>query len=282
MMRYFLFLFVFSACFAEDPKPFVIGKLKGQLGNQMFEIAAALSLAQDNGAEAYFPDLSEQDNFNIPNNAKKIFYKLRSSRPEGEVQYYYQEPAHNYHPIPFVPDMEIAGFYQSEKYFKHNFDKIKPYFEAPQNIIDDLMRDYGDIIGYPKTVSLHVRTYFGEHNSHSVMNFCGIDYITKAMGQFPDEDTLFVVFSDQIWWVKMVLRQSDRNIIYIEGQDYLHDFYLMSLCKDNIISNSTFSWWAAYLNANPEKIVVAPVKWFSQKKIDSSDLIPEDWIQIDW
>jgi hypothetical protein len=94
-----------------------------------------------------------------------------------------------------------------------------------------------------------------------------------------NEVTTFIVFSDDEKWIKENIK--GKNIIYIQrNHDYI-DLYLMSQCNHNIIANSTFSWWGAWLNNNQNKKVVAPTKWFGvNKKLDTKDLIPETWIKI--
>jgi hypothetical protein len=107
-------------------------------------------------------------------------------------------------------------------------------------------------------------------------------YYERAIASFPD-DTLFLVFSNQMARCKKQLSGNKRNFYYIEGESHYHDFYLMSLCKHNIISNSSFSWWAAYLNLNPEKKVIAPFPWLNPKcGMDFKDVIPNDWTVISY
>ena len=96
------------------------------------------------------------------------------------------------------------------------------------------------------------------------------------------KDAMFLVFSDNMDWTKKELEGLAKNMFFVEGEKYYHDFFLMSLCDHNIISNSTFSWWAAYLNKNPNKIVTAPKKWFNEQLgKNTKDLIPPEWIIID-
>ena len=106
----------------------------------------------------------------------------------------------------------------------------------------------------------------------------GREYLENASKLFP-KNSLFVIFSDNIYWCMKELKGLDLKMFFMPKQKHHLDFYLMSLCDHNIISNSSFSWWAAYINQNKDRIVVAPKKWYGPKNPhDTKDLIPEDWI----
>lgn len=262
------------------PTHFVIPSLKGQLGNQMFQIAAATSLALDHHAQVLVPDLNESQKFGIPENRKYIFYKVNSAHPPQKVKYEYKEPYFHYKKITYRPNMKIHGYFQSEKYFAHHKEKIIRIFSPSKELTEYLHAKYPDIINHPNSVAIHVRTYNKEDPTHRYHHLNGSEYISKAMNYFP-KGSLFIVCSDDIQWCKSNLDFSGRQVRFIEDEFYIYDFYLMSLCKHNIISNSSFSWWAAYLNSNPKKIVIAPSQWFSSKaKINSKDLIPKTWITL--
>jgi hypothetical protein len=111
----------------------------------------------------------------------------------------------------------------------------------------------------------------------------GAFYFEKAIGIIKDKEPSASVyfFSDDINWVKQNLaRHGNAEFASSFTGSAIEDFYLMTKCQHNIIANSSFSWWPAWLNTNPEKIVVAPKKWFNQSSINTNDLIPESWIRI--
>jgi len=279
-MNYFrIFLFVPFLIFSQ---PFVTAELQGQLGNQMFIIAAAVSLALDCNAEPIFPDLMTQTKWNVPLNREKVFFRVNSSFATENLQYSYHEPYFHFHPIPNYQNMILHGNFQSEKYFRRHKREICDLFAPSQEIVEYLEGRYADIIHASNTVGVHLRTYEIEPYlpSRSLHLTYGVDYFEKAMALFPEE-TLFVVFSNEMEWCKKELSDVNRKIYFVEGESHYHDFYLMSLCKDQIISNSSYSWWAAYLNKNPNKRVVAPGIWFNPAQIaDTYDLYQEDWIVI--
>lgn len=260
--------------------PVIEGHLMGQFGNQLFIIAATTSLALDHGAEPIFPSLMDSQEFNIPFNYRTVFYHLKASKSINSIAGIYYEPHYTYEEIPYQPNMKIVGWFQSEKYFIKHKEEILSLFEPHPEILAYLNRKYSDIINHPNTVSIHLRSYQIENPEVAQCYITyGAEYVEKAMELFP-KDTLFVVFSNQMEWCKQILEEFPRNVRFIEGENYIYDFYLMSLCKNNIICNSSFSWWAAYLNKNPHKIIVAPPLWFSpsyKSEHETRDLIPEGW-----
>ncbi len=261
--------------------PYVIGELVGQLGNQMFQVAAATSLALDHGAVALFPGFLTEKNWNIPLNYEKLFSHLNVSSPPSPPDYRYLEPQFSYSPIPYHPRMTIRGWFQSDKYFRHHKEEITELFAPPPEVTSYLTRRYPDLINHPNSVAIHYRSYNQEDPSHEVYAVMDLDYYKAAIELFP-KDSLFVVFSNDQRWCQREFAKIDRSFYFVEREspDY-HDFYLMSLCKHNIICNSTFSWWAAYLNRHPEKRVVAPSRWFQPGfGADDRDLIPDEWIRI--
>lgn len=260
-----------------DARPFVWGNLVGQLGNQMFQIAAAVSVALDHDADAVFPDLIEKTEYNIPLNYKHVFFRLNATRPKEPVAFVYMDPNCPYTPIPFHPNMKIGWWLQSEKYFCHHKEAILDLFEPSEAIKEHLATHYAQYYSHSNSVAVHFRSYLIEDPSQRFHNTLDKAYYEKAFMHFP-EDALFIVCSNDVSWCKKAFADIPRIFIFIENEPYYHDFYLMSMCKHNIISNSLFSWWSAYLNKNPQKIVIAPPKWFADTSgQDYRDVVPESW-----
>lgn len=258
-------------------KPFVVGRLQGQLGNQFFQIAATVSLALENNATPLFPDLAIKQSEGFPINYRKIFSNLNVNQPQGNVQFYYNEPRYSYDPIPFQPNMELSGYFQSEKYFAKYKQEIIHLFSPSREINAYLEKKYEHILMHPNSVAIHIRSYLKEDPNQRIYPNYGREYVEKAIMKFP-ADSLFIVCSNNINWCKDMLAHIPRRIIYIEGETHYHDFYLMSKCRHNIISNSSFSWWAAYLNPNPNKIVIAPPEWVTSTcGLDYKDVLPNEW-----
>ncbi len=280
------FLFAHNLMIASEDlpssiNPFLVADLYGQLGNQMFQIATATSLALDHGAEAYFPELLTSEKEGIPVNRELVFSQLKITPPADSISKVHHEPAFTYSPIPFQAGMKIHGYFQSWKYFDHHRKEIQELFAPSPAILAHLESHYGDIIADPKGVAVHIRTYFNADPQHQIYPLNGKKYVCKAMQSFP-RGFHFYVFSDDIEWCKKDLQGIPGNIKFIQTEHYIYDFYLQSLCRHNIISNSTFSWWAAYIGKkNSKKIVLAPKEWFQPETgLKSDDLIPPDWFVI--
>lgn len=249
--------------------------LKGGLGNYLFQIAAAYSLSLDNGTKCLFDSgNSITVHKHIDSYKNNILRNLNYGK--HNFNKVFNEPYFHYNEIPYIPNLKLNGYYQSEKYFKHNRDKILELFSIDEDTNNFIHNKYNNILS-KKTCSLHVRrgNYLKLPNHHPV---CELNYYLEAIKNF-DVDTKFLIFSDDITWCKENFI-SDKFIFIEDNPDYI-DIWLMSLCDNNIIANSSFSWWGAWLNQNPNKKVIAPKKWFgSAIKHETKDLIPKEWIQI--
>ena len=275
---------IFCSRASAEEKPFVIGELRYELGNQMFQIAAAVAFALDNGYEPYFPDLSGSS-WGMEDTYRYVFWRLNPQQPKGEVQYIYHEWNEGWKiPIPAQPNMLLQGYYQSEKYFAHHKETILDLFAPSHEVMEYLQTKYSTILEHPNTVAIHVRTYIKDYGHvptpEEFHAFPGVGYYEKAVAMFP-EDSLFILCSDHIQWCKDNLSHLAKNLIFIEGNKHVYDLYLMTQCKHHIMANSTFSWWAVYLNRNPDKKVVTPNYWFGGAWRGSADnLVLEEWIRV--
>jgi len=171
----------------------------------------------------------------------------------------------------------IDGFFQSEKYFVHNRDKILEVLGPKENITDTINERYGNLLK-KRTTSIHVRRgdYVRHPNHHPTQT---VEYYQEAISKLNDKTDLFLIFSDDIEWCKENLKI--ENAVYIDNEKDYIELYLMARCDNNIIANSSFSWWGAWLNENEDKVVIGPEKWFgSAINHDTKDLLPEKWIKI--
>lgn len=181
-------------------------------------------------------------------------------------------------PIPTFDEIEgntyIKGWFQTEKYFADIRDILLKEFTPKKEIL--LPAEIEEIISETESVSVHIRR--GDYKKSKMV--LDREYYIEALKMLSDKikAPMLVVFSDDIEYVKEHY-SFEESVIYIDDSYKLKDYeqmILMSKCKHNIIANSTFSWWGAWLNTNESKTVIAPVKWFSSQK----NIVPTDWIQL--
>jgi len=252
-------------------------RLMGGLGNMMFQISAAFAVSLRDEKDF----ICDTENMMIPHKSydyysNNIFRKIKFSN-EFENFEVINEQGFNYHKIPStVGDVKLNGYFQSEKYFIDFKKEISNLFEIDQNTDLYLNQKYQKILNN-KTCSIHVRRGDYTHlpNHHPTQK---IDYYKNASKIIGVEKT-YLIFSDDIEWCKLNFDFLENKIFITDNTDF-QDLYLMSKCDDNIIANSTFSWWGAWLNPNPNKKVIAPKIWFGNfySNFDTSDLYFQDSI----
>jgi hypothetical protein len=184
----------------------------------------------------------------------------------------------------------IEGWYQNEKYFKGIRDILLEEFNLKNNIIPKT-QELQEEISNCESVSIHFRR--GDYLTNKFFGEVSLDYYSRAVNYIMEkaEHPIYYIFSDDIDWVKNNLR-IDGKVHYLtssKASDYhtendFEDLILMKKCKHNIIANSSFSWWAAWLNTNPFKIVIAPKKWYNdpnaQKYYEKGRLRISNWIYL--
>ena len=196
----------------------------------------------------------------------------------------------------------LSGYWQCEKYFIDFRQEVLDLFQFPDQQINLASRNLQEQMRREQAVAVHVRRgdYLLPENSRKYGNICTLQYYKNAMQYMKKKvpDAKFYFFSNDSEWVRKNLardelfvtskvwnteRGYDKTMKAFEKtckdlkMDYL-DMYLMSQCSHNIIANSSFSWWGAWLNQNPDKIVISPQRWFSH--LDASDAICEDWVRV--
>ena len=277
-----------------------IGSL-GRLGNQMFEYAALRGIAARHSYEWCIPP---SDRKGIENYSLHECFKLSSDRREGIMEpcQYAQEPHFHFSEELFekCPDnLSLHGFFQSWRYFANVKEQLREDFTFHDGILNPCLEMMEELEGQ-EPIMLHVRR--GEPNLTDPRGFkwsytqCGsmhpvqpVEYYEKALSRF-HKDQPVIVFSDSVDWVKeQEFFKPDRFMIsepedkYADGSFTPYaDLCLMSLCSHAIIANSSMSWWGAWLQTNPDKIVIAPKMWFGPdyKDKDTKDLYCPEWILL--
>lgn len=180
----------------------------------------------------------------------------------------------------------VEGYFQSEKYFSSIRNVLLETFIIKHDTSKYLKLIEKKISKSKATCSIHVRRGdFINTKNKNIHGNCTLDYYFSAISYIEKriDDVSYFIFSDDIDWVKSNLKL--EKTIYIDNfKDRIphEDIYLMSLCDHNIIANSSFSWWGAWLNKNINKIVIAPKKWFVDENLQntSTDIFCESWIRI--
>lgn len=246
----------------------------GRLGNQLFQIAATISAALDYNLDYFFPEWKYNE---FLKNKIPVVNGLKSS-------HLYTEPSFRYNPIilpgssllvtDYVPQVcayALDGYFQSRKYFEKNETFIREQFTPSQEIYNKLNQKYNPLHG--TNCAIHVRR--GDYVDLSYYHQIKMDYYEASMLKINQETGIshFYVFSDDIEWCKENFKNIAYRYTFVEGNTDFEDLMLMSFFKHQIIANSSFSWWAAFLNKNPDKIVIFPEKWFGEvANLDATDL----------
>ncbi|MFK8037022.1 MAG: alpha-1,2-fucosyltransferase [Crocinitomicaceae bacterium] len=288
-------------------------KIRGGLGNQMFQFAAAVALSKEKKttigietSEFLKPDSNNYtsrvfelgDVFNLVDAqivSKKsynyliednFFFKLKRKLFNGSVFYETN--------LAFDPTINklskngyIEGYFQSEKYFLKYRESLlslftfskKPSIKTTQTIAK---------INKTSSIAIHIRRgdYQKNREINNVHGVLPLSYYEDALKHFDLSESHLLFFSDDIDWVKESFNFLNQvNVTYVNwntGKDSWQDLFLMSNCKHFIIANSSFSWWGAWLSTNENKTVICPKQWFADKNLNknTSDLIPKRWIRI--
>ena len=277
--------------------------MSGGLGNQLFQYAAGLALAQRHRTECIL-DVSAFDvyllhKFSLYHFDLKVrtatrleITKLRSRIEQPKVTFPWKKKYLHFREAQFhydsrfehLPDdCYLDGYWQSERYFAPVTNLLTERLKPLTALSSEDLSILGKISEQP-SASVHVRRadYVSDSTTNSVHGTCTEDYYRKAFEYMHDEKGVrsFFVFSDDPTWVRENVKGPGRfeYVVHNDASRNFADLWIMSRCSHNIIANSTFSWWAAWLNRNPSKAVIAPRHWFRPRtSFDCDDLIPPSW-----
>ena len=179
----------------------------------------------------------------------------------------------------------ICGYWQSERYFAEHSDVIRNDFKFTNPLSIDNQRLIDKIVT-SESVSIHIRRgdYIANKSAASTYAACDGRYYLTAVRLIAEKykEPTFYVFSDEPQWARDNLHIDFPTVVVDTNTSKMNyvDMQLMAACKSNIIANSTFSWWGAWLNSNRNKTVVAPKCWFNSNTVDTGDLIPRSWVSV--
>jgi len=276
-------------------------KLTGGLGNQMFQFAIGFAIAKKNDVRLsldlnyinrrqLFNGFELEKVFNIYSkvsflNKALSFQSINFKEILNKIDitfYNFKEPHFHYtSKILDIPKHSfLDGYWQSELYFKDYSKEIKKIFSFSDKL-DEQNQLISNDIDQSNSISIHIRRgdFLLKRNDNHYMNLK--EYYLKAINESSKffKNPKYFIFTDDPSWVtdNFVLDHSYFIVAVNQGAKSFYDMHLMSLCKSNIIANSSFSWWGAWLNNNKDKIIYAPKDWFKDKSISTDDLIPNSW-----
>jgi hypothetical protein len=259
----------------------------GRIGNQLFEVASTIGIAARNSMDAKFPPWF--CNY-TKKNMSAFFENPVDQAFDNRPVDVYTEPAFTYSDVTLKNNTNLYNSYlQSERYFLDCAELIRHHFAPAKSVLDKLYMNYGSVLCH-ETCSIHVRR--GDYVGNSTHDVCGPDYYNRAIEFIRSKTgaTKFLVFSDDMSWCKS---NFPSDFVFVENGlsnagDLIHrinnsdieELFLMSLCKHNIIANSSFSWWGSWLNCNPDKVVVSPSRWFGTGTPSDKDVYAKYMIKI--
>jgi hypothetical protein len=297
----------------------ILLRLRGGLGNQLFQYAAAKALADhhrtDLKLDLYYYKKHpyrkfELDRFNVDvvkatageihsftgaNPLTRFMNKrenyLRCPKVFAQPHYHFFNDWFN-----LPDDLYLSGYFQSEKFFSPIKDQLTNLYK-PALPLDQKNESLAEQMHATESVSLHVRR--GDYTAAQFNTFFRMlpeSYYKNAVDHIRGrlKNPKFFIFSDDVAWCRANLNVGGEAVVvdHNRGADSYKDLVLMSHCKHNIIANSSFSWWGAWLNRNPSKTVIAPVQWFGQsyfagkvpvypsRYYNTEDLIPSPWSRL--
>lgn len=298
---------------------FVVVKLMGGIGSQMLQYATARRLALKHNGEvvldlSYLNDKQRTDitirNFELdyfpvaarvasPSEMRRIeayqhnwlaraYNKARKVLGLRPAFVYlsesgdFQDRTARLGAAPEADILFLEGYWFNERYFADVAGQIRQDFSF-RSFRDARNQAVAEQIAASRAVSLHVRR--GDYLKFPMHGVCAPDYYERAvahMAQALPETPAYFVFSDDIAWARdhLPLPGTPVYIDWNKGADSIEDVHLMSLCQHNIIANSSFSWWGAWLNPRPDKIVVSPRLWHADPPVAAERVVPASWVLL--
>tara|TARA_B110000285_G_C14994593_1_gene548114 strand:- start:243 stop:1106 length:864 start_codon:yes stop_codon:yes gene_type:complete len=280
-------------------------KPMGGLGNQLFQIFATISYGLEYTCNIILPYTDQLHTGTVRNTYWDTFligcrnmttYNLLNNETNESLMSVpiYNEKSFEYTKIPNPkgPKMQLHGYYQSYKYFDKHWESIKKMIS-----LDDqqkaIKKDYADLFSTKETISLHFRIgdYANIQNCHPIMPFQYYYNAICNLTMHKNKKYRILYFCQDIdnEKVSVIINRLSRmftELEFVKVSDDIVDWkqmLIMSVCSHNIIANSTYSWWGAYLNQNDKKMVYYPNKWFGKSlQHNTSDMFPPNWVNVYW
>jgi len=259
--------------------------LTGRIGNNLFQIATGASLAFRNNTTfvACITDTwcQEPDNCYLDHYLEQfktnIFRNIQFVKGTPDDAIVFDQVA-NVEQIPYFDKICLHGLWQSDNYFRNERDRIRQLLSIDEKTKEFIKSKYNHVFEN-EVISIVVRRgdYCKQPQFHPT---CSMTYYKKAINYF-GPDKRYLIISDDIEWCKTKFR--GNNYFFSDHDSPVVDLYLQTYCSHNVISNSSFAWWGAWLNPNPDKIIIAPEdNWYGYfyKEFYRADMFPENWVLL--
>jgi hypothetical protein len=271
----------------------IIVKFQGGLGNQLFQYAFGRAVSKrlntSLGLDTNWFRKSknrefELDTFNVE--GKKIGILWRFFHYKKMKMFQEKTPNFDSEALKISDNSLLEGYWQSEKYFKDIQSELRQELTLKHSL-GKTAEEWAQKIKKTESVSVHIRRGDYLDPKHAdILGVIPLSYYENAANFLigKNQRFIFFIFSDDIDWAKENIHLPGQSEFVSDGNRKIQpkeEMILMSICKHNIIANSSFSWWGAWLNTHSEKIVVSPKKWFLDEKRIPQDLIPSSWIQME-
>jgi hypothetical protein len=255
----------------------------GELGNQLFQVAATYAYAKRWNKKPVFPEwtckISGRD-------YRKIFKNpVDQTLSQDQFQHVRSRFSYDglmYENLNFTEgSVEMHGYFQSEKYFQDFSEEIKSIFAPADSITDYIQQKYSDVLSEKNKVALHIRTAKRASNDYDVHSSASYEFIEESQSHF--SDNLYVVFADNMEIAKTILPEG-KSYFFVENEENYTDLFFMTMFDKYIVSPSTFGWWGAWLSQNQQPLVTIKKDWFaigkSKEHLNINDIVPDRWIKI--
>ena len=256
----------------------------GGLGNQLFQASHALAQGWKHNREVEFLPYSNTPGQGRPvhNYINNVFRNLKFVDKMEHYTTVHEGPFEYSEINPLQGNTSFYGYFQSTKNWFGLDDKIRETFQPSLNVVQELREKYPQL-NQPKTLSIHIRRgeYLQFPDIHPTIS---IEYISEALKLIGEYSTVFLFTEDESRWPgsrDFVMNNfSFPNVVFPKENEDWKEMYLMGLCENHIIPNSTFSWWATFLNKNKNKKIIAPSTWFGPKGPNAKDIFESNWTLV--
>jgi hypothetical protein len=258
---------------------YVTPRLQGRTGNIMFEVAHAYAQSLEHNRQLVVPSKESSTAHQVDTLYRKVNFDIEVYNQTQNTKEVWAQ----FHYTPVTPAIDrpsaFCGYYQSEKYFGKYKEAVRDLFSPPLTFIDKALKEY-PFFKTGKVAAINVRRgdYLQKPNEHPVVT---VEYINEAYSKLPPHETLLVMSDDPKWCKENI---DLPNMVISDNTKFWDEegLWLLSLCDHFIISNSTFSWWGAWLSRSENKTVIAPQTWFGPlyDNYNPKDIYCEGWIQI--